>query len=126
MKKLILAILLAISITNYAQEKTINENKESKRELKSPEERQAMHLKKMTENLNLNAKQQEEIKQLMSERKAKGEEIRAMNKNEMLEKRNAMEAKMKAILTPEQFEKWNSQKEKRKEQFKKRHEMMER
>lgn len=124
MKKLILATVLVFGLATYAQEKTINENKESKRELKSPEERQAMHLKKMTEDLNLNAKQQEEIKQLMAERMAKKEELKSMKKDKMLEKRNAMEAKMKTILTPEQFEKWNSQKEKRKEQFKKRHEMM--
>jgi len=106
----------------------------------TPEQRTEKHLKKLTADLNLNAKQQEQIKQILTEQgikreafKAKRQEYKASNtkptseekeafKSKMLEEKSDMENKMKSVLTPEQFEKWKAIREKNKEKMQMRRE----
>lgn len=130
MKKLIAAALLVVGITAFAQEQTQSPERAEMEKL-SPEQRNQNQLKRMTEELNLNADQQVQIGKILAEQsekreamKAKREEMktnqtrpsdeqRAAFKKQREDERNAMNEKMKSILTPEQFEKWKSDREKR-------------
>lgn len=137
MKKLFLVALVVVSFTAFAQEGLGKPSKDAMEKL-TPEQRTEKHLKKLTADLNLNANQQEQVKQILTEQgikreafKAKREEYKANNlkptpeerealKSKMQEEKNAMDSKMKAILSPEQFEKWISIQEKKKEKMKAR------
>jgi len=129
MKKLILATILAFSVSIFAQDKI-------EKVRKSPEERSAMILKKMTTELNLGAKQQVQIKQVIAEQDAKREAMKAermankglpkeptpeerkARREKFEEAKLAMDTKLKTILTPEQLVKWNTIKEERKDKMK--------
>lgn len=130
MKKLFIAALLVVGLSTFAQERKQRPNRsnsETSNEKLTPEQRSEKHLKKLTTDLNLNEKQQEQVGKIITEQGAKREAFRANKKAEreamkgkMEEERAAMDAKMKTILTPEQFEKWNANKEKMKEKMKER------
>lgn len=123
MKKLIITVLLLISISTFAQEQTKPEKKGSKgqKERMSPEQRNQALLDRMTSELKLDANQQEQIKLIIAEQGAKLQAMRdqRMANNDkkltieerkaLMQKRNeekkATDAKLKAILTPEQFKK---------------------
>jgi len=123
MKRLIIAALLFISISTFAQEQTPPEKKGNRgqREKMSPEQRNQALLNRMTKELNLDANQQEQIKPILAEQSAKNQAMRdqrmagnakELTKEErkaMMQKRKeekaATDNKLKAILTPEQFEK---------------------
>lgn len=125
MKKLIVAALMVVSLSSVAQERRERPNRDEMEKL-TPEQRQEKHLKKMTTDLNLNAKQQQEVKKLMAEQNAKMTELKAKKeaaKNEKLlanskerkemavkmkAEKEAMDAKMKKILSPEQYTKWEN------------------
>lgn len=141
MKKLILAALLAVSVSTFAQckkemEKKCHTEKHSPDERNefgmeklSSEQRTQLMVKKMTLELDLNAKQQEQVKQIIAEQMVKREAMRAEQmakkeedkkrtadqifviKNKILDEQIAMKNKMKTILSPEQLEKWNALKE---------------
>lgn len=121
--KLIIAALLVIGISSFAQEQTQPEKKGSKvqREKMSPEQRNQALLDRMTTELKLDANQQEQIKPIIAEQSAKlqamrdqrmannakeltSEERKALMQKRQVEK-TATETKLKAILTPEQFKK---------------------
>ena len=141
MKKLIIAALLVVGISAFAQDRKEIGNRPNKPEMEkmSPEQRTELMVKKMTLDLDLNAKQQEQVKQIIAEQGAKREAMRAERmakkedetkqksqdqfamKNKMLDEQIVVQNKMKSILTPAQFEKWNSQKEKRQGKFQERH-----
>lgn len=122
-KKLILAVLFAISASSFAQEQTKPEEKSGKpkREKQTPEQRSQAQLDKLTKELSLIPQQQEQIKPILAEQNAKLEALRAErtgnNPREMsAEERDAFrakrqedkkttDAKLQAILTPEQFKK---------------------
>lgn len=125
MKKLIIAALLVVGLSAFAQDKKEMEKRPDRAEMEklTPEQRNQLILKKMTLDLDLNAKQQAEIKQIIAERSAKREAMRAARKanqekptadelfamkNKMLDEQIAMKNRMKTILSPEQFEKWNA------------------
>jgi periplasmic protein CpxP/Spy len=136
MKKLIIATFLVISISAFSQEKNENHYNNQKRDHRSPEERNAMLLKRLTSELNLNANQQEQIRTVMAEQKTKREAFikektankelaKEPTKEELKERREKMqgakkemEEKLKTILTPEQFSKWKSIKEEAKDKMK--------
>jgi Spy/CpxP family protein refolding chaperone len=127
MKKLILAALLAISVSTFAQCKKEMEKK-CHTEKHSPDERNEfgmeklsseqhtqLMVKKMTLELDLNAKQQEQVKQIIAEQMVKKEEDKKRTadqifviKNKILDEQIAMKNKMKTILSPEQLEKWKA------------------
>ena len=125
MKKLIIAALLVIGFSSYAQEQNQSGKRSNKnqRERLSPEQRNQAQLDKMTTELNLDAHQQEQIKLIIAEQTAKREAMRAerMASNEKqkelsrgerealrqkrAEEKTAMDNKYKVILSPEQLKK---------------------
>lgn len=134
MKKLIIASLLVVGLTTYAQEEQGTKKKSGKgsTEMKSPEQRSEVMLAKMTTELNLDAKQQEQIKPILAVQTVKLEEMKAKQmankeagiqptdedkmvmRKKMKEEKEATDAKFKAILTPEQFSQYQEmQKEQR-------------
>ena len=129
MKKLIISALLIVGMAAFAQVKKERPERAEMEKL-SPEQRNQLKLKKMTLELDLNSKQQEQMKQIITEQSTKKEAMMAEHKakkddlkkrtaderfamkNKMLDEQIAMKAKMKKILSPEQFEKWDRLKEK--------------
>lgn len=132
MKKLIIAAVLMIGITSFAQEKPFGE-KGPKMERLSPEERNAKHLQKLTSELNLSASQQTEVGKILSEQSAKKYFKKNLSQTEIdqlkNEKKNDLkesEAKIKTVLTPEQLKKYDELKtQKKEEMIKKREERKE-
>ncbi|WP_052257169.1 hypothetical protein [Flavobacterium sp. AED] len=129
MKKLIIAALLVVGMSSFAQDKKEMEKRPRRDEMEkfTPEQRNQLMLKKMTLDLDLNAKQQEQMKQIIAEQSTKREAMRTARKanqekptsdelfamkNKMLDEQIVMKNKMKSILSPEQFEKWDAMKEK--------------
>lgn len=132
MKKLILAIALVATTLTFAQERG------RKGEKLTPEQQTELQVKKLTLDLDLDAKQQNEVKAILLEQaqkrqvkmaefkanKEKGEKPSADEKfaakNEMLDNQIEHKAQMKKILKPEQFQKWEQNLENRKEKMSKR------
>lgn len=131
MKKLFLAVALVVGITTVAQEK---------KEKFTPEQRVELQAKKMKLDLDLNDQQVTAVKkQLLAQaqkreakkaafkaqkedaKKPSSDEVFAM-KNNMLEEQIAHKAEMKKILTPEQYKKWEENREEDKSKMKKRFE----
>lgn len=139
MKKLIftLALITSISFAGIAQEKEL-EKREATEKLSS-EQRNALHLKEMTLNLDLTSSQQKEIAPIIAEQttkmearrkemKAQKETKKSLTANEKFEIKNKsldsqieMKTKMKKILNANQMEKWEANNGKRKAQM---HKMM--
>lgn len=135
MKKLFLAVLLSFSILTIAQER------DNKRDQLTLEQKTELRVKKMTLELDLNTKQQQELKSLFleegkkmegkkKEMKAKKEneekltsEERFEMKNKMLDKQIEMKAKLKKILTPEQMSKFEKMKDNKPNRMHKKEEM---
>ena len=139
MKKVIMAALLVVSLSSVAQQRRERPNRDQmnrdQMEKLTPEQRQEKHLNKLTTDLNLNAKQQEEVKKLLAEQSAKAAEFKAKReakkdeqllasakeRKEMAQKmkaeKEANDAKMKSILTPGQYTKWENDREIRKEKM---------
>lgn len=138
MKKLIIAVLLLIGVSNFAQEVNAPKNKKDKgsKEMKSPEQRNEAMLAKMTTELNLDASQQAQIKPIIAEQSVKMEAMRAQQKankesgvvpsdadkkamrKTRMENKEATDNKIKAILTPDQFVKYQAMQEAEKEKMK--------
>ena len=121
MKKLIVTIVLVISSLSFAQEKS----------KLSPEQQTELQVKKMTLDLDLDTKQQNELKTILLEqnkkratkiaelkdKKKQGVKLSADEKfalkNKMLDEKIEHKARMKKILKPEQFQKWEQHQENR-------------
>ena len=126
MKRLIIAALLIVGMTSFAQDKkeTGKTHDRAEREKFTPEQRNQLMLKKTTLELDLNASQQKEMGAIIAEKTAKREagmmEVKAnkeagkkltsdemfARKNKMLDEQIVMKDRMKKILNPEQFKKW--------------------
>jgi Spy/CpxP family protein refolding chaperone len=137
MKKMIIAALLITGMVTFAQEGKPLKKRDQMEQL-TPEQRNELRLKKMTLDLGLNASQQKEMSKIISEQSAKMEVAKAERKanadsdkkptaderfakqSKMLDEQIAMKERVKKILTPEQFEKWEKMK------AEKRHHMKER
>jgi len=118
MKKLILVVTLLVSTLTFAQERS------RKGEKLTPEQQTELQVKKMTLELDLDAKQQKEVKAILleqaqkregkiaeiKEKREKGEKLSADErfemKNKMLDNQIEHKAQMKKILKPEQFQKF--------------------
>lgn len=124
MKKLFIAALLAVSIANFAQDKKDIPERAIMEKL-TPKQQNELMLKKMTLELDLSAKQQEQMKPIIADKTAKRaammkdrkdnktkptEEERFAMKSKKLDEQIAMKAKMKSILTADQFTKWDAMK----------------
>ena len=136
MKRLIIAALLIVGMTSFAQDKKETGKRHDRAEMEkfTPEQRNQLMLKKMTLELDLNAKQQEQMKFIFGEQTAKREnrmkemkankdtnsklssDTRFARKSQMLDEQIALKAKMKTILSPDQFEKWDAKKAKHNKQ----------
>lgn len=117
MKTWILAIVILTGITVNAQQK------KERAEPFTPEQRVELQVKKLTLALDLTDKQQKEMKTLLLSRDAEKQQVienlktrnhnqklttdeRFAMKNKALDKKIAMKAEMKKILTKEQMEKF--------------------
>jgi hypothetical protein len=125
MKKLIIALVLGMGMTCFAQETTPKSNRGDGQNL-TPEQRVEKQLASMTKDLSLDTKQQEAVGTLLKEKSAKAQEARAkreamkssgekMTDEQKTAFRTAMqtekadtEAKLKTILTADQFKKWSA------------------
>jgi protein CpxP len=130
MKKLLVAALLVVGMTTFAQEQV----KEQKAPM-TTEQKVESQVKRMTKEFNLNDKQVQEIKTIvakevemkaaakadMEARKASGvkltkEEVKA-RKAKSQEDEIAMDANMKKILNADQYAKWAQKQQERKEKM---------
>ena len=111
MKKLIVAALLVVGLTTYAQEK---EGRRAGREKLTSEQKVELQVKKMTKDLNLNEKQTKDVRALVTKQVKKREDINA----QMQAEKEAVSVEMKKILTAEQYAKWEKNREEKIENFK--------
>ena len=136
MKKLIIALVFGMGLTGFAQETTTPTKSDI--EKMTPEQRQQKHLQKLTKELTLDAKQQEAVGKILAEKSAKAQELKAqkgtrkasgekMTKEERATFKNTMqaenadtEAKMKAVLSADQYQKWLDLREENKAKMKER------
>ncbi|WP_417942230.1 hypothetical protein [Flavobacterium sp. RS13.1] len=137
MKNFFMAALLFVGIASFAQDAESDDMDQKpmreQRERMTPEQRNERQLKKLTSDLALDAKQQEQVKQLIAERSAKAEKLREARKEqrekgtkltaeqrealkkEMTAEADANDAKMKGILTADQYTKWKKIQEENKD-----------
>ena len=126
MKKVIVAALLVVGITAFAQEKG---ERSAGREKLTTEQKVDFQVKKLSKDLNLTDEQTKAVEGLVAkqvkkreDKRAEMKEIkekeRAQMKADMEKEQAAVSADMKKILTPEQFAKWEKIREERKENFK--------
>ena len=134
MKKLFIAALLFVGIASFAQDANMDQKPpREQRERLTPEQRNEKQLKKLTSDLSLDTKQQEQVKQLLAERSAKSEKFRDARKEqkesgtkptaeqkeafkkEMIAEKDANDTKMKGILTADQYTKWKAIQEENKD-----------
>ena len=126
MKKVIVAALLVVGLTTFAQEK---EGKRNEREKLTQEQKVDFQVKRITKDLDLNEKQAKDVRNLIAKevekREAKRAQLKDLKDNKRDEMRAQMEAEeaavssdMKKILTPEQYTKWGKILEERKEKIK--------
>ena len=137
MKKIItIALIAIIGVSSYAQERKERQRRHEGNPMQkfTPEQLNQIMLKKMTLYLDLNASQQKEMSKIIAEQGAKREahlkdrkakttkptsdEIFEM-KSKMLDEQIAMNSKMKKILSPEQFKKWDEIKQHHREGMRK-------
>ncbi|MBN9312053.1 MAG: hypothetical protein BGO40_12400 [Chryseobacterium sp. 39-10] len=113
MKKLVFSAALALFATSFAMAQQLGHTQNDAAQF---EQKRAERLKTMQSDLGLSDAQVAKIKELqekrMQERKAMEPKMQAERKEKMEQmkaKREQHEAEMKQILTPEQFQKWQSQ-----------------
>lgn len=129
MKKLFIAALLFVGIVSFAQDMNQKPARDQREKL-TPEQRNEKHLQKLTSDLNLDKKQQEQVKQLLTERSAKAEKFREARKDNKTKptaeereafkkqfkaEKEANDAKMKSILNADQYTKWTALKKEHKD-----------
>ena len=131
MKKLFIVALLVVGMTSFAQERKARPER-AKMEQMTPEQRNQLHLKKMTLELDLNASQQKEMSKIigeqstkrearMAERKANKDSVKKQltsdelfaKKSQMLDEQIVMKERMKKILSADQYKKWDEMKGKK-------------
>ena len=111
MKKLIVAALLVVGLTTYAQEK---EGRKAGKEKLTTEQKVNLQVKKMTKDLDLNEKQTKDVRALVAKQVEKREAIKV----QMEAEKEAVSVEMKKILTAEQYAKWEKNREEKIENFK--------
>jgi len=134
MKKLFIAAMLFVGVASFAQDADQKPSREHKERM-TPEQRNEKQLQKMTTELSLDANQQAQVKQLLADRSAKAEkfkearkekkdsntkptaEERAAFKKQMEDEVAANDAKMKSILKADQYTKWKTLQEEKKDKM---------
>ena len=129
MKKIVVVLLMLIGMSSFAQD---GEKRKGKLKNMTAEQIATLQTKKATLALDLNERQQEQIKSLLLEkaeiRKSKmaaqknrkddqGETVTVDEKfareNERLDRQIAEKAELQKILSPEQMEKWEKMRKRR-------------
>ena len=131
MKKVLIAVLLFAGLAAFAQEQNPGTNRQGKEKF-SAQQRNELMLKKMTLELGLNESQQKDMSKIIADGSAKRDAAmaeRKANKDEGVkptsDERYQMESKrlddeivvkdkVRKILTPDQFKKWEQMKADRK------------
>jgi hypothetical protein len=139
MKKMFMIAVMMIGLSSFAQEKMIGENKPQRPERGdvpqmpkfTAEQKKQLEVKKLTLALDLNSTQQKEMEKIISEQSAKREAKMAERKalkaskkemtadelfaleNNRLDEQIAVKAKVKKVLSAEQFDKWEKMKAQR-------------
>ena len=137
MKKVMILAVLLVGISSIAQTKREN-GKRQQLEQMTPEQKQELQLKKLTLDLDLSNAQQKEVQVVLSEQHKKREMAMAQRKanqaeakkptaderfamkNKMLDEQIELKARMKKILSNEQFNKWEATKGERSERMQQR------
>ena len=138
MKKLFIVALLVVGMTSFAQERKAKSER-AQMEQMTVEQRNQLHLKKMTLELDLNDSQQREMSKIIAEQSTKREakmneqkatkdlpkkqltsDERFAKKNQMLDEQIAMKERMKKILSADQYKKWDAMRGKKHAGMKKR------
>lgn len=138
MKKLFIVALFVVGMTSFAQERKATIER-AQMEQMTLEQRNQLHLKKMTLELDLNASQQKEMSKFIAEQSGKREarmaerkaskdpakkqftaDERFAKKNQMLDEQILMKERMKKILSADQYKKWEDMKGKSHHGIKKR------
>lgn len=112
-KKLVVAVALVFSFGVSAQDRR------EKMKNATPEERVEMRTEKMAEKLSLNEDQKKKVKEIFAahqkennvvrkEMKAERERALAEKKATMKKQNDELKAKLKPVLTEEQFKKWEA------------------
>jgi hypothetical protein len=139
MKKLFVTAILLVGFLTFAQEKSVQKGdrkaRMENRQSLSPEQQAEIQVKRMTLDLDLNTKQQGEVKRIVLEQAKKREAKKAewksnkeagkslskdekfAMKNQMLDEQIATKAEMKKILTADQFAKWEAKQAERKDKM---------
>ena len=123
MKKVIVAALLIVGLTVFAQEK---EGTSAGREKLTSEEKINFQVKKLIKDLDLNEKQAKDVRALVTKEVGKREvkrikmkELQTKKREEMKAQREAeqatLSAEMKKIVTAEQYAKWEKGREEKKQ-----------
>ncbi|OYQ38256.1 hypothetical protein CHU92_05970 [Flavobacterium cyanobacteriorum] len=130
MKTWILAVVMAFAFNASAQQR---------QEQLKPEQKAELQAKRLALALDLNEKQQKDVRNLMLEKVKKASAMRTQLKadreagkkltaderyalqSKKLDEQIALKAEMKKILTQEQFDKWEKLKEEHREKITKRH-----
>lgn len=119
MKKLIVAAVLFVGFTTFAQVEKKEIAKKQPMEKITPAERSQRELKRITKDLGLNETQQKQMAEIISERDAKRADAQFKPTKE---DRKANKERISKILTPEQNEKWEKIQAERKEKMQERKE----
>ncbi|HET6989871.1 MAG TPA: hypothetical protein VFJ43_01050 [Bacteroidia bacterium] len=122
MKKLIFSLLMLVTFTAFAQ--TQPDQSKPERENKTPEERATAIASHLEKNLGLTADQKTKVHDLALTKEQKIDQLREQNKgkdrcawaDQRKQTQDEFDAGMKKILTPDQYTKWNAEKEERKKE----------
>lgn len=123
-KKLVVAVALVFSIGISAQDR------KEKIKNATPEERIAIRTDKLTEELGLDENQKKKVSEILVSQqkenqalrediKKEKEKVRAEAVEAMKKQQATLKAKMKTVLTEEQFKKWEALQNENKEKVKK-------
>ena len=134
MKKVLIAVLLFAGLAAFAQEQDHGTNRQGREKL-SPQQRNELMLKKMTLDLGLNESQQKDMSKIIADGSAKRDAAVAERKankdkgvkptsderyqmeSKRLDEEIVVKDKVRKILTPDQFKKWEQMKSDRKEKM---------
>lgn len=134
MKKLLLVFVLGLGLTAVAKQGTMPQSKAQMGKM-TPEQQTEKQLKKLTEELKLDAKQQQQVSGLLAERNMKVKDLKMQKdaidakgaqatpdekkamKQKMMAQKSDFEMKMKGVLTADQFKKWMAMREEGKEKM---------
>ena len=138
MKKVLIALVLLVGMTSLAQEKKVRSERTQMEQMTS-EQRNELHLKKMTLDLDLTATQQKEMSKIIAEQGSKKEARRTerkanedatikqltadkkfAKKSRMLDEQIVMKERMKKVLSVDQFKRWENMKDQRNQRMNKR------